>query len=231
MKTVLLKVSGELFADDERMHSKKTVVDFVDQVQQLRETHFFGIVIGGGNFFRGKNDGPKLDLRRVTADSVGMLATVMSGLILHDSFSRGGIDSVLLSSCYMPQFAQQISQAAIDDAFKQRKVIIFVGGTGSPFFSTDTNAVVRALQVGAKEIWKATKVDYLYDGDPKIKTTSKPILQASYEEVVDRGLKVMDLTAITLAQEHQLPIRIFNIFKTNALLEVANNQSFGSTVC
>ena len=232
MKTILLKLSGDCFNNNDASATKRCIDNLANQIKILILEGFrIGIVIGGGNFFRGAKEGAKLGLKRPTADSVGMLATMMNGLMLQDFLVAAGIDAVVLNAFYTPQITLPITSAHIDETFKKPTgCLIFVGGTGNPFFSTDTNAVIRALQIGATELWKATNVDYLYDADPATHKESKPILTITHEEVIKRKLNVMDMTAITLAQEHQLPIKICNFLSEQALINLAHNKQFGSTI-
>ena len=239
IKTVLLKLSGESLTQCSQQgylgQETPSVTDnyiqnLTEQIKKLLPTHRFAIVIGGGNFFRARYAKQELKLRQPVADAVGMLATAMNGLILQEYFNQNGISSVLLSAVPLPSLAKLISQSAIDDALTAKKIIIFCGGTGNPYFTTDTTAILRALQVNTNEVWKATNVDYVYDDDPKINKTCKPLYQISYQEIIQRQLTFMDLTAITLAQQHKVKIRFFNAFTPNALEEVARTPSFGSTI-
>jgi len=225
MKTILLKVSGEVLNHDAILAGS-----IARQLAQLTQTHTIGVVVGGGNFFRGAKEGKEWGLAATTGDAVGMLATVMNGLILQDLFGKAGIACTLLSALPIAGVVQPISQEAIINAHAQKKVIIFVGGTGSPYFSTDTTAIVRALQMGAQEIWKATKVGFIYDSDPAINQGAKPLTTVTYDHVLKNNLRIMDQTAFALAQEHKLTIRVFNIFEKDALIKVADNPNVGSTL-
>ncbi len=239
MKTILLKLSGEILADHSQQEPPCTegscssthhLHNLVDQLVRLTPTHRFAIVIGGGNFFRARQASNELKLRQQVADSVGMLATVMNGLMLQEYFNQHNLPSTLLSAIPLPSLAKSINQPTIDEAFASKKCIIFCGGSGNPYFTTDTTAVLRALQIGAHEVWKATNVDYIYDGDPNIDKTCKPLHLVSYQDVIQKQLKLMDLTAITLAQQHNVKIRIFNAFAPQALEEAARTPTFGSTI-
>jgi uridylate kinase len=225
METILLKLSGELLSEN-----ADQLVQMTAQLKKLSATHRFAIVIGGGNFFRARTARQEFGLRQPVADAVGMLATAMNGLILQEYFNQHGLPSTLLSAVPLPSLAQPINQATIDAAHATGACIIFCGGTGNPYFTTDTTAIVRALQIGASQVWKATNVDYVYDGDPRTNKACKPLRQVSYAEILQKQLKIMDLTAITLAQQHVIKIRVFNIFTPNALEEVAHTPTFGSTI-
>jgi uridylate kinase len=237
MKKILIKISGELFNQHDGSQREHTCVDktfvysLIQQIKTLAKDHQIGIVIGGGNFFRGCKEGNQLSLRPTTADSIGMLATIMNGLILQDFLQEAGIKTALLSAVDIPIIARPIRQSIIDEALDANRCLIFAGGTGNPFFTTDTTAVLRALQMGAQEVWKATKVDYVYDGNPSIDPAAKPIHKLTYQSALDQKLHIMDLTALTLAQEHKLRMRVFNLFADNALINVAQDPDFGSTIC
>ncbi len=232
-KAVLVKISGELFSglkesnDSSRLSKIK---DVIDQIKTLHKTHTVGIVIGGGAFFRGDSDGKLLQIKPTTAHTVGMLATMMNGLILQDFFTQHDISSTLLSAIPCSLIARTMRQKNIDDAIKENKCIIFIGGTGNPFVTTDTTAVIRALQIGATEMWKATKVDGIFEKNPMQHPNLKLIPTLKYEEVLAKNLKVLDATAVTLAQKHKMKIRVFNLFHPNALQQVLENPNFGSTI-
>ncbi len=232
MKTLLLKISGELFKSqkDASCLDSALVKDLVQQVKQLAQTHHIGLVIGGGNLFRGTKEGAQLGLQRTTADVVGMLATVMNGLMLQDFFLAAGVPCTLLSAHGIHGTVQEVSLHELRKARKQNSVVIFAGGTGLSHCSTDTAAVMRALQMGASEVWKATTVEGVYDDDPARNPQAQLIKTVTYADVLKRNLRVMDLTAITLAQENGLTLRVFSIFAKNALLQVAEKSDFGSTI-
>jgi uridylate kinase len=235
MKPILLKVSGELFKNHDTQSDKpcmdvSLITSLIEQIKKLSTSHHFSIVIGGGNFFRGAKEGIQLGLKTVTADMVGMLATIMNGIILRDFFDKAGIETLLVSTKQIPGIVDAVNQDCINLACKNNTTIIFSGGTGNPFFTTDTASVLSALRVEAKEIWKATKVDHVYDSDPKKNSSAQPIHKLTYKEAIEKKLAVMDQTSMTLAQEHDITLRIFSLFSPNALLQVAQNSNFGSTI-
>lgn len=231
MKTILLKLSGQLLSKQTGLIEKEPMLGIIDQVKQLVNAGYrFGIVIGGGNFFRGAQDGQHLQMQRSAADQVGMLATIMNSIILQDLLQQAGLKSLMLSSIAISGVIDPITPVSIDQGLLSNACILFAGGTGCPYFSTDTNAVVRALQIGAIEIWKGTDVDYVYDADPAKNTNAKPLVKLTFQEALNQKLRVMDMTAFCLAQDHELKIRIFNVLQKNALLNVANDASFGSTI-
>lgn len=229
MDSILIKLSGEFLGKNGNFDCAR-IQDFVDQLKVLSKIYKIGLVIGGGNFFRASKNGEKLDMRQVTADSVGMIATIMNGLILQDFFERVAVKNVLLSAFEICSIIPKISQRLIDLALSEGKVIIFVGGTGNPFFTTDTSAVLRALQIGAKQVWKATKVDGVYSADPTLDKDAEKFKHINYAEYLERRLKVIDETAVTLAWKYDLKMRIFNIFDKQALLTASKDFDFGSTI-
>ena len=225
-KRILLKLTGTLL-DPQHTTLIKSVLD---NINALSETHQFGIVIGGGNFFRGRQHGAALGLRPAAGHSVGMLATLMNGVMLKDLMIQAGIPARLLTAIPCETIAQSINQDAIDDADAANEILIFAGGTGNPFFTTDTNAVMRALQMQADEVWKATNVDGVYTSDPRIEKTATIIKRLTHQDAIDRTLGIMDITALTLAKEYKIPIRVFTLFQNNALLETAQSPDIGSII-
>jgi len=225
MKPVVLKLSGELLTSD-----MACVKGILGNIKKLLSTHRISIVIGGGNLFRGQKEGRALGLRPAVADTVGMLATVMNGLVLKELLICEGVDAVVLNAYAIPGVVDQISQMALDACQKQGSVVIFTGGTGNPFVTTDTCAIIRALQVGAREIWKATKVEGIYDADPVVNSSAQLIKKVTYDDVLQQHLGVLDATAVALARHHTIRIRIFSLFTPNALLSVAGDPSFGSSI-
>ncbi len=231
MKTILLKLSGQIFTKDNGSINQETALHLIDQIKQLRQQQYkFGIVIGGGNFFRGASEGKQLQMQRAAADNVGMLATVMNGLILHDLFTQAKVPAKILSAVAISGVVEIINQEALNKSSQQNDCIIFTGGTGCPYFSTDTNAIIRALQINAHEVWKATNVDGVYSDDPAINKTAQPLQRITFQEALNKNLRIMDMTAFSLAQDHKLTIRVFNVWKKNSLLNAAQDATFGSTI-
>ncbi|OGT35258.1 MAG: hypothetical protein A3F11_11210 [Gammaproteobacteria bacterium RIFCSPHIGHO2_12_FULL_37_14] len=229
---ILLKLSGEIFLDKNEL-SIKLVDSIAKQILKLQDKFYFAIVIGGGNFFRGSKDSQALNLSPAYGHYVGMLATVMNGLILSDCFQKNNLDCKMLSALPSPFICETLSQNEIENSIAQNKTIIFSGGNGTPYFSTDTTAVVRALQFGAKEVWKCTTTDGIYDKDPALYKNAKFYSKITYKEALDQRLKIMDFSAFSLAQEHSLKIRVFNIFEKNSLIKMADSMisdKFGTTV-
>jgi len=224
LKPILLKLSGTLFAN------KEALLSVIAQIKTLHTSRSFGIVIGGGNFFRGSQHGKHLGLKQVTADAVGMLATNMNGLILRDLCEASGIPCLLVSANPVHGLINPIDPHVLQNACTSRSIVIFAGGSGNPFCTTDTTAVIRALQINASEVWKATNVDGIYDSNPATNPQAALLPTVSYEEYLENKLQIMDSTSITMAQEHRLAIRVFNIFAPNALLQISRNKNVGSTI-
>ena len=230
-KPILLKLSGTVFQKQKNDSDDSLPINhIVEQIKQLNKEYQFAIVIGGGNFFRGSQQGKTIGTRPMVNHYVGMIATIMNGLLLQDLLSQTHLNADLLSTFICPEFAKPISPQIITKSFKENDIIIFSGGTGNPFFTTDTNAIVRALEIHTDEVWKATDVDGVYDSDPKKNHDAKLIAKTTYKQALEHNLNIMDQTAFTLAEEHGITTRVFNIFKKNALLDVAQNKQFGSTI-
>lgn len=230
-KTVLLKLTGAiLLEEDKHTLSKDVVCSLADQIKELKESHYFGIVIGGGNFFRGSQHGKKLSLTPAVGHQVGMLATMMNGLIIKDIFEQHGVTASLFCAVPSGEIGKAISQQAINHARSKHQCMIFTGGTGNPFFTTDTSAVLRALQINADEVWKGTNIDGIYTADPRTHADAKKIDQLTYDQALQQGLRIMDATAYAMAREYHLPMRVFNIFSSNALIHASTNPAFGSII-
>jgi len=230
-KRILLKLTGEIFlSDDKKSLSPIHIATVLDQLKTLADSYQFGIVVGGGNFFRGNVHGKTLGVTPAIGHSVGMLATMMNGLLLKDLLEQRNLSARLLSAIPCPEVGIPISQQAIQHGLDKGDTLIFIGGTGNPFFTTDTNAVLRSIQISADEIWKGTGVDGLYDANPHTTDHAQFLPRATYQEVLTQELGVMDATAFTLAKEHHQTIRIFNIFAPNILIDIAQNKPIGSII-
>jgi uridylate kinase len=229
-KQVVLKLSGEVFDTRQRIDGHLLIDHIVQQLHVLMNTYSIGIVVGGGNFFRGDAESKAFAVRRSTADAVGMLATIMNGLLLQDLCEQNGIATTLFSTQACPSFAQTLMPDAVTKARAAGHLIIFSGGSGNPFITTDTTAVLRALELQAQEIWKGTKVDGVYSADPLQHPNAQRFAHITYEQVRAHDIAIMDRTAFSLAYEHAQSIRIFNIFVKDALIQAAQNKQFGSLV-
>lgn len=230
-KKILLKLTGEIFLDREtKSLSAEAINSVIMQIKKLNHTHQFGIVVGGGNFFRGNEHGKRLGITPSVGHQIGMLATLMNGLILKDLLEQQGLHAALLCAMPAPEIGEAISQQNINHALDHDCTIIFAGGTGNPFFTTDTNAILRSLQIGAAEVWKGTSIDGVYDADPKTNPHAKRLRMVRYCDALEKKLGIMDLTAYAMAEQYDKPVRVFNIFEENALIQAAQNKEFGSII-
>jgi len=230
-KRVLLKLSGEALAGEAGYGIDTDVLKYL--ASEIKEIHSTGIqiaiVIGGGNIFRGIKGATK-GMDRASADYMGMLATVLNCLALQDALEHEGVHTRVQSAIEMQELAEPyIRRRAIRHLEKDR-VVIFGAGTGNPYFTTDTTAALRAMEVGCEVVIKATKVDGIYDADPKVKADAKFLANLSYLDVLQKGLKVMDSTAISLCMDNQLPIIVFNLNQKGALKRVVAGAEVGTLV-
>ncbi len=200
---------------------------------EIQDVHSLGvqiaIVIGGGNFFRGVAEQAR-EMDRVTADHMGMLATMINALALQDALEKRGVYTRVMSALEMHEVAEPFIRRRAIRHLEKERVVIFGGGTGNPYFSTDTAASLRAMEIRADVILKATKVDGIYDADPVIVKDAKLFNQISYMEVLKKGLKVMDATAISLCKDNNLPIIVFNLNRHGNIRRVVTGEKLGSLV-
>ncbi len=229
-KRILLKLTGTILEHTQETFSTKIVHSLIAQIKQLQATHQFGIVIGGGNFFRGSRNSKQLGIDPAIGHQVGMVATMMNGLIIQNLFEKQGVPVKLFCAVECPNIGVTISQQAIDAALHDNKLLIFTGGTGNPFFTTDTNAVLRALQIKAEQVWKGTSIDGVYTKDPQKHSDATKIPQLTFAQAIEQHLGIMDLTAYAMAEQYNQQIRIFDIFAHHALLKAAEDTNFGSTI-
>ncbi len=230
-KRILLKLSGEALAaeqgfgvDNTRIHQ---IAGEVAEVQALGVQ--VAIVMGGGNFFRGVAEQAK-NMDRVSADHMGMLATVINALALQDALEKQNVYTRVQSAIEMNQVAEPFIRRRAIRHLEKGRVVIFAGGTGNPYFSTDTAASLRAMEIKADAILKATKVDGIYDADPMKVKDAKKFAQITYMDVLRQGLKVMDSTAISLCKDNDLPIVIFNLNQSGNIRRVVLGEKIGSLV-
>lgn len=219
-KRILLKLSGEgLMGDKEFGVSPEVVRSLAEQIKQIHELGTdVCIVIGGGNIFRGAKEAAK-GMDRSVADQIGMLATVMNSLFLQDALIKVGVPAKLVSGLRIPQACEDYSYRKVMSYLQNREVVIFAAGTGSPYFTTDTGAALRAAETGCDALLKSTQVDGVYDSDPRVNPNAKRFDVLSYDEVIKKELKVMDISAVVLAKENKVPIIIFNQHEGAALLK------------
>ncbi len=210
--------------------SPEAIHDMARQVAEVRELGVeVVIVIGGGNIFRGLA-GSERGIERATGDYMGMLATVINSLALQDALEKAGVATRVQSAIAMAQVAEPFIRRRAVRHLEKGRVVIFSGGTGNPYFSTDTAAALRANEIGADLILKATKVDGIYDSDPKLNPDAKRYTQISYLEALQRQLKVMDSTAFSLCMDNKMPIIVFDIFKPHNLRRVVEGEAVGTLV-
>jgi uridylate kinase len=230
-KRILLKLSGEALAANQGFGVDTLRVHEI--AAEIQDVHSLGvqiaIVIGGGNFFRGVAEQAR-EMERVTADHMGMLATMINALALQDALEKRGVYSRVMSAIEMHEVAEPFIRRRAIRHLEKERVVIFGAGTGNPYFSTDTAASLRAMEIKAEVILKATKVDGIYDADPVVVKGAKMFDQISYMEVLKKGLKVMDATAISLCKDNNLPIIIFNLNRPGNIRRVVTGEKIGSLV-
>ena len=228
---VLLKLSGEILAGErgygidplitsEICNKIKTVLDMGIQV---------GIVIGGGNIFRGISAAAN-GMDRVPGDYLGMMATIMNSVALQSALEKLGCDTRVMSALSITQLAEPYIRRRATRHLEKGRIVVFAGGTGNPYFTTDTAAVLRAIEINADVVIKGTKVDGVYSDDPKENSKAIFYRSLSYKEVIEKELRVMDLTAVTLCKENNLPIIVFDISSKTGLVDIMNSIEVGTTV-
>jgi uridylate kinase len=230
-RRILLKLSGEALGDESgRGINPEAVRDMAQQIGEVRELGVqVVIVIGGGNIFRGLA-GSERGVERATGDYMGMLATVINSLALQDALEKDGVATRVQTAITMMQVAEPFIRRRAVRHLEKGRVVIFGAGTGNPFFSTDTAAALRANEIGAEVILKATKVDGIYDKDPKKNPNAKRYTQISYLEALQKQLKVMDSTAFSLCMDNKMPIIVFDLFKSHNLKKVVLGEKVGTLV-
>ena len=230
-RRILLKLSGEALGGVRGIGiDPEAVRNMALQIQEVRELGVqVVIVIGGGNIYRGLS-GSAGGIERATGDYMGMLATVINSLALQDALEKLGVATRVQSAVTMPQVAEPFIRRRAVRHLEKGRVVIFGGGTGNPFFSTDTAAALRANEIGAEVILKATKVDGIYDSDPKKNPRAKRYDQISYQEALLKRLTVMDSTAFSMCQDHKMPIIVFDLFKPHNLRSVIFGEKVGTVV-
>lgn len=230
-KRILLKLSGEALQGDLGYGIDPSVADFI--AKQVKEVAEFGvqiaIVIGGGNIFRGLAASAN-GMDRTIADYMGMLATVMNGMALQDALEKNGIPTRVQTAIEVQQIAEPFIRRRAIRHMDKGRVVIFVGGTGNPYFTTDTTAALRASEIQAEVILKATKVDGIYDVDPALHKNAKKYEQLSYIDVLNKRLKVMDSTAISLCMDNNIPIIVLNLVKGHDIKKAVLGEPVGTLV-
>ncbi len=230
-KRVLLKLSGEALLGEKSFGIDRAFTDYI--AREVQSVHELGVqvsaVVGGGNIFRGVSENAQ-GMDRVSADQMGMLATVINGLALQDALERVGLLTRVLSAIEMREVAEPFIRRRAMRHLEKGRVVIFAGGTGNPYFSTDTAAALRAMEVKSEVILKGTKVDGIYDADPLTHPRAKKFERLTYLEVLQKGLRVMDTTAISLCMDNGLPIIVYNLKEKGNLKRIVLGQKIGTRV-
>ena len=229
MKRVLLKLSGEALAGEQkRGFDEATVTEVAKQIKTIVDEGLqVGIVIGGGNFWRGRTSGA---MDRSKADQIGMLATIMNCIYVSDICRYVGLKTEVFTPFVCGAFTTLYSKDAVEESFAEGKVVFFAGGTGHPYFSTDTATVLRAVEIGADAILLAKAVDGIYDSDPKVNPDAKKYDEISIQEVVDKKLAAMDLTASIMCLEQKMPMLVFGLEEKDSIVNAVHGKFTGTKV-
>jgi len=230
-KRILLKLSGEsLMGDRQYGIDNKQVLQYAHDIRAVHDQGIeIAIVVGGGNIFRGLS-AEKSGMERAQADYMGMLATVINCMALQNALETIGVETRLLSAIKMEQICEPYIRRRAMHHIEMGKIVIFGAGTGNPYFTTDTAASLRAIEIKADVVLKGTRVDGIYTADPEKDPTATRYDEISFQEVYDKGLNVMDMTAITLCQENKLPIIVFDMNKEGNFMKIANGEQIGTLV-
>lgn len=231
-RRILLKLSGEAFCGEKEYgidtevcsHLAKQIKEVVDKGVKV------ALVVGGGNIFRGKSNYEKFEMERTVADYIGMLATVLNGLALQSALENIGVSTRVMSAIQMHQVAEPYIRRRAIRHLEKNRVVIFVAGTGNPYFTTDTTAALRSIEIGVEVLLKGTKVDGVYSEDPLKDGKAKFYEELTYIDVLNKGLKVIDSTAITLCMENNLPVIVFNFMKEGNLRDIIYGKKVGTII-
>jgi uridylate kinase len=230
-RRVLLKLSGEALLGEKNFGIDRAFTDYL--AHEMKQAHDMGVqvsaVVGGGNIFRGVSETAQ-GMDRVSADYMGMLATVINGVALQDALERVGVFTRVMSAIEMREVAEPFIRRRAIRHLEKERVVIFAGGTGNPYFSTDTAAALRAMEIKAEIILKGTKVDGIYDADPMKDPKARKFDRLTYFDVLQKGLKVMDTTAISLCMENSLPIIVYNLKAKGSLKQILTGGKVGTMV-
>ena len=230
-KRILLKLSGEALSGD-HAHGidHERLNEFASQIKEVSELGVrIGIVIGGGNIFRGLQS-DAFGVERVAGDHMGMLATVINSIALGEVLKKIGLESRVMSALDIRRVAESYDRGQAIKHLSKKRIVIFGAGTGNPYFTTDTAAALRALETDAEVLMKATNVDGVYDADPKLEPSARPFSELTYSEVLEKNLKVMDLTAVSLAMGQQLPIIVFNLGNAGTIMKAVSGEKVGTLI-
>ncbi len=230
-KRILLKISGEALAGDQGYGLNDTVLTHLSsEIKNIYEAGVqIAIVVGGGNIFRG-SEGISLGVDKATGDYMGMLATIINSLALQNSLEKAGLDTRVQTAIEMRQIAEPYIRRRAIRHLEKGRIIIFGGGTGNPFFTTDTAAALRAIEIEADILLKATNVDGIYNKDPKKYSNAKKYSKLTFSEAYEKNLKIMDLTAFSLCKDNNLPVIVFNLFEKGNLKRIINGEQVGTIV-
>lgn len=230
-KRILLKLSGEaLMGNDSYGINRDIMHQIVTEISEVKKLDVeIAIVVGGGNIFRGMKSAGN-GIERVTADYMGMLATVMNALALQDAMKQHGLTPRIQSALHIEQVVEPYIRAKAIRYLKEGKVVVFAAGTGNPFFTTDTAAALRGMEMNVDIVLKATKVDGIYTSDPKVNPSATRFNKLSFDDAINKNLQVMDATALTLCRDQKLPLNVFSLFKVGALKKVVMGEDEGTLV-
>ena len=228
-KRVLIKLSGEALAGDKGNGINNDVVSgIVSQIKEISKLGVeVGITVGGGNFWRGRQ-GAEMD--RVTADYMGMMATVINALALRDAFERQGVPAVVMTTINVSKIAEPFETKRALKLLSSGTVLIFACGTGNPFFTTDTGAALKAIELETDVLLLAKNVDGIYDSDPKVNKNAKKYTDISYMDIIKQDLKAMDITAVSMCKENKMKVLAFGLYEENALLRVVKGEKIGTLI-
>ena len=228
---ILLKLSGEALGGEKGFGiDYDTLSVFINEILEISKMGVqVGIVIGGGNIFRGLKGATK-GFNRVKGDYMGMLATVINAIALQSELIESGAKARVLTSTFMEPFAERYTKDRAEEALGKNEIVIFAGGTGNPFFSTDSGAALRGVEINADVLLKGTNVDGVYTADPKLDKSATKFSKISFDEVMQKQLKVMDLTAFTLCYENKLPIIVFKMSDSGTLKRIVMGEALGTVV-
>jgi len=231
-RRILLKLSGEALLGDEDYGIDPVIIGRIaKEILEVRKTGVqLAIVIGGGNIFRGAGLAQS-GIDRVTGDHMGMLATLMNSLALQDAMENAGVDARVMSAISVHAVCEDYIRRRATRHLEKGRVVVIAGGTGNPFFTTDSAAALRAIEIGADIVLKATKVDGVYSADPKVDENAQMYESLSYDKVIEGKLGVMDTNAIVLCRDQGMPIRVFNVFGSGNLMQIVNGRKVGTIIC
>ena len=234
-RRILLKLSGEALVGNSGFGvSMEAAYELADEIRQVRELGVqIALVIGAGNFFRGADvsqDREKKHINRVTVDYMGMLATVINALAFQDSLEKNGVHAIVQSAISMEMITEPFIRKKAVNHLENGRVVLFAGGTGSPYFTTDTAASLRAVEIEADVLFKGTKVNGVYDSDPMTDPNAKRFAELTYMDVLTRNLKVMDATAVSLCRDNRIPIMVFNTTKRGNIIKAVKGEMIGTMV-